>query len=68
MQHNDNSIPRGASMKFRFSNILGVMLLMCVSVSLAAEVSQPRYGIRMDEQWIRMPDGIRLAAGRGRVR
>jgi putative CocE/NonD family hydrolase len=49
-------------MKFRFSNILGVMLLMCVSVSLAAEVSQPRYGIRMDEQWIRMPDGVRLAA------
>ena len=49
-------------MKFRFSNILGVMLLMCASASFAAEVSQPRYGIRMDEQWIRMPDGVRLAA------
>jgi len=62
MRFNMNTNLRGGFMKFRFSKIVAVLLLISASACIAAEVSQPQYGIRMEEQWIRMPDGVRLAA------
>jgi hypothetical protein len=51
-------------MTFRFSNILAALILLSAAAMAGAaeEISEPRYGIRMQEQWIDMPDGVRLAA------
>jgi hypothetical protein len=53
-------VPKGI---YRIAGLLaGVLFCAANAAAAAPSPSSPQFGIRIDEAWIRMPDGVRLSA------